>query len=266
MITTNLFENREPRYIIAEKGLFSVIEYEKDLSVAPEHAQTAYFASLMDVRKRQLVCCLTPEKGVRVQKGEMQIMMGDLAATTDVKGVGDLMKKWVGSRVTNETAIKPHYTGEGILVLEPTFRYILLEDLSEWDSDMVIEDGMFLACEDSVEMHISARTTVSSAVLGREGLFNTALHGEGIVALECPVPREELFEVRLADDVVKIDGNMAIAWSEGLEFTVERTTPTLIGSVTAGEGLVNVFRGTGKLLIAPIESNPRIAVPERVRR
>jgi len=54
------------------------------------------------------------------------------------------------------------------------------------------------------------------------------------------------------NDVLKVDGNFAIAWSGSLEFTVERSGKTLIGSAASGEGLVNVYRGTGKVLMAPI--------------
>ncbi|MBQ7678813.1 MAG: AIM24 family protein [Butyrivibrio sp.] len=255
MIRTNLLEASEAKKVIAEKGVFSVVEYERDLSVEPEMAEIAYYASLMDVRKRQVVSRIREDRGVIVQKGRMQLMMGDLNATTDISGVGDFMKKLVGSKVTGESAVKPLYTGDGTLVLEPTFRYILLEDLADWGGNLVIEDGMFLACEDSVDLHISARSTVSSAVLGGEGLFNTRLSGEGVVALESPVPRSELIEIRLEEDVVKIDGNMAIAWTDDLSFTVERTTPTLVGSMAAGEGLVNVYRGTGTVLVAPVQNN-----------
>lgn len=69
--------------------------------------------------------------------------------------------------------------------------------------------------------------------------------------LERPVPREELLEIVLQDDVVKIDGNMAIAWSNTLQFTVEKSTNTLLGSAVSGEGFVNVYRGSGKILLAP---------------
>lgn len=106
------------------------------------------------------------------------------------------------------------------------------------------------------------RTNLSSAVLGGEGLFNTALTGKGIAVLESPVPAEELIIVDLDKDVVRIDGNMAIAWSNTLEFTVERTTSTLIGSAASGEGLVNVYRGTGRVLIAPVAKNKSIPVPK----
>ena len=67
--------------------------------------------------------------------------------------------------------------------------------------------------------------------------------------------------VDLENDTIKIDGSFAIAWSAGLQFTVERTTKTLIGSAASGEGLVNVYRGTGRILMAPVRSNYNISTP-----
>ena len=261
MIKANILSESKDRKVIEHRGIFSVIEYQRDMSVAPAMAAEAYFSSLMEVKKRQLVALISNNLGVVAQKGRMQLMLGDIKATTDIKGAGDLMKKFIGSTVTGETAIKPLYTGEGTLVLEPSYRYILLEDLKDWTSGMIVEDGMFLACENSVNISVSSRGNVSSAVFGGEGLFNSCFTGEGVVALESPVPREELIILDVTDDVVKIDGNMAIAWSKGFDFTVERTTPTLVGSVAAGEGLVNVYRGTGKILIAPVRCNRGIPSP-----
>lgn len=262
MVKTNLFQSTEVRRIVAQAGRYSVLEYERDLSVTPETAGTAYFASRMNVRKKQVIAKLDNDGGVILQSGAMQLMIGQLQAATDVKGAGDLMKKFIGSKVTGETAIKPRYRGTGYLVLEPTYRYILLEDLANWNGSMVIEDGMFLACDDSIQMKVVARASLSSAVLGNEGLFNTALQGMGIAVLESPVPAEELIAVELEGDTIRIDGSMAIAWSSSLEFTVERTTKTLIGSAASGEGLVNVYRGTGKILLAPVAYNRNIAVPK----
>ena len=262
MITTNICEPSRAKQVIVSKGPFSVIEYEKDLSVDPKDAQLSYFASKMDVRKRQLVVDITYENGVITQRGMMQMMMGDISADTGLTGMRDLVRKLAGSVVTNETAVKPHFTGSGKVVLEPTYHHILLEDLKEWESGIVIEDGMFLACEDSITLKGEARKNLSSLVLGNEGIFNTVLYGDGVAALESPVPIDELVEVRLEDDVLKIDGNMAIAWSPDLEFTVEKATSTLIGSAVSGEGFVNVYTGTGKVLIAPVRKNRGISHPK----
>ncbi len=255
MIKTNLFESSESRKITEKKGLFSVIEYERDMSVLPEEAEQSYFYSKMNIKKRQLLCSLGEDVGVITQSGSMQMMLGPISAQTDVHSAGGLVKKIIGGKVTGESAIKPKYTGEGTLILEPTLKYIILEDVSEWNGSFMVEDGMFLACEDTVNLSVRARENLSSAVLGSEGIFNTCFSGTGIVALESPVPRCELVEIYLEDDVVKVDGDMAVAWSENLQFTVERTTKTLIGSMVAGEGLVNTYRGTGKILVATVRKS-----------
>ena len=88
-------------------------------------------------------------------------------------------------------------------------------------------------------------------VAGNEGLFNLGIQGYGALCLESPCPKEELIEVTLDNDELKVDGNMALAWSGSLNFTVERSGKSLIGSAASGEGLVNVYRGTGKVLLAP---------------
>jgi uncharacterized protein (AIM24 family) len=182
----------------------------------------------------------------------MQLMIGGINAAADIKGAGDLLKKAVGSKMTGETAIKPRYEGTGTLVLEPTYKHIILEDLANWGGQIVIEDGLFLACESTVNLSVVARSNLSSAVLGGEGLFNCALFGNGVIALESPVPASEIIVVDLNNDQLKIDGNMAIAWSAGLQFTVEKTTKSLLGSAASGEGFVNVYRGTGRVMIAPV--------------
>ena len=156
----------------------------------------------------------------------------------------------VKGAVTGESAVKPQYQGQGIMMLEPTYKHIIMVDVAQWGS-IVLDDGLFLACDSTVQHKVTARSNLSSAVLGGEGLFNTMLTGQGIAVLESPVPQQELIQFNLQDDVVKIDGNMAIAWSGSLEFTVEKSGKSLIGSAVSGEGLVNVYRGTGTILMAP---------------
>ncbi|MBQ4363652.1 MAG: AIM24 family protein, partial [Oscillospiraceae bacterium] len=131
-------------------------------------------------------------------------------------------------------------------------KHIILTDLSAWGGAMVIEDGLFLACDESIDLSVVARTNLSSAMLGGEGLFNTCMKGSGVAVLESPFPADELVVVDLENDVIKIDGNFAICWSPTLQFTVEKTTKTLVGSAASGEGFVNVYRGTGRVLMAPV--------------
>ena len=245
------FINNDNVKVLDTLGAFSVIEYQKDVSVMPQDAMTAYYCSQMNIRKRQVVCDVK-KSNVTVQAGSMQWFVGDVKATTGIKGVGDLFSKAVRGSVTGESAIKPEYTGDGTLVLEPTYKHILLLDVSDWGGSVVLDDGLFLACEASLKHKAVMRSNLSSAVAGNEGLFNLGVQGKGILCLESPCPKEELIEISLQDDVLKVDGNFAIAWSGSLDFTVERSGKSLIGSAASGEGLVNVYRGTGKVLLAPV--------------
>ena len=62
---------------------------------------------------------------------------------------------------------------------------------------------------------------------------------------------EEINIIDLNNDVLKVDGNFAVLRSSTLNFTVERSAKTLVGSAVSGEGLVNVYRGTGQVWLAP---------------
>lgn len=245
------FTKNDDVKILSELGPFKVIEYQRDLSVTPSNAAQAYFCSLMNVRKRQVICDLSKAQ-ITLQAGAMQWTVGNVNATTGVKGVGDLIGKAMRGKVTGESAIKPEYTGDGTLVLEPTYRHILLVDLDQWNGSIVLDDGLFLACDSNLKHRAVMRSNISSAVAGGEGLFNLGVSGQGVLCLESPCPDEELVEISLQNDVLKVDGNMAIAWSGTLDFTVERSGKTLLGSAASGEGLVNVYRGTGKVLLAPV--------------
>ena len=255
MFQINNFTNNDDVRIVDAKGAFQIVEYKRDLSVTPATAQPAFFCNEMTVRKRQLVCDVG-KSGITCQAGAMQWMAGNVFSTTGVKGVGDLIGKTFRGKVTGESAIKPEYTGDGMLVLEPTYKHIILLDTSDWNGTVVLDDGLFLACESRLTHKAVMRSNLSSAVAGGEGLFNLGISGDGILAIESFCPREELIKITLDNDVLKVDGNFAIAWSGSLDFTVERSGKTLIGSAASGEGLVNVYRGTGKVLLAPVDKTP----------
>lgn len=245
----NLFDNPNMKQIAAN-GNVKVFEYQRDLSVTPQTAIAAYYASEMNVRKRQVLIELNGNPWV-LQAGAMQWMGGSIQMSSGIKGVGDFLGKALGAKVTKESTAKPVYNGYGLVMLEPTYKHILLVNVEEWGG-LVLEDGLFLACDGRLKQNVVARSNLSSAALGNEGLFNLCLSGSGIAVLESPVPMEELIVFDIENDEIKIDGNMAIAWSNTLQFTVETSSKSLLGSAVSGEGLVNVYRGTGKILMAPV--------------
>lgn len=245
----NLKDN--PNVVIKEQlGGFSVIEYKEDLSsTSMLEAQANFFMSKSNMRNKQLMIELTNSE-VMLSAGAMQYMIGNIEMTSGVKGVGGLMRNIISSAATGTSAIKPLYKGTGTIMLETTYKYLWLIDV---DNDhIVIDDGMFLACETTLDIAVAARKNVSSAVLGGEGLFNLSARGKGIIALEAPIPSEEAVVVELQNDVLKVDGNFALMWSNSLDFTVEKSGKTRMGSAVSGEGLVNVYRGTGMVWLAPL--------------
>lgn len=249
----NFLENDDIR-VADQKGNIKVVEYMTDLSVNPYNCVTQYYAARMNVRKRQIMIELNGDEYI-TSAGAMQWTLGNVEAVTDVKGVGDFLGKAIKGSVTKESTVKPKYRGNGILMLEPTYKHLLIEDLSTWGSGMVLDDGMFLACEAKVKYDVVMRSNLSSALLGNQGLFSLKLSGNGLAVLESPVPREELIEVELQNDTIRIDGNLAVAWSDTLNFTVEKSGKSLLGSAVSAEGFVNVYRGTGKILLAPVLSS-----------
>ena len=131
MFTVNNFFNNDDIKILDSMGPFQVLEYTRDLSVMPGDAMLAYYCNEMNVRKRQVVCDLS-KAPITLQAGAMQWTVGNVNANTGVKGVGDLFSKALRGSVTGESAIKPEYTGDGLLVLEPTYKHILLINTAEW--------------------------------------------------------------------------------------------------------------------------------------
>lgn len=250
MFEISNFTDNDDVKIISELGCFQVVEYQRDLSVTPNSAIKAYYSAKMNVRRRQLVCDLS-KSNVTVQAGAMQWMLGNVTSTTGVKGVGDFIGKAIRGKASGESTIKPEYVGDGVLVLEPTYKHLILMNTTDFGNSVILDDGLFLACESKLNHKTVMRSNISSAIAGGEGLFNLSLNGDGYFCIESNCPKEELVEITLKNDVLKVDGNYVIAWSGSLEFTVERSGKTLIGSAASGEGLVNVYRGTGKLLMMP---------------
>lgn len=72
--------------ILNRLGPFTVIEYQRDLSVMPTGAMQAYYCNAINVRKRQVLCDLS-KASITLQAAAMQWSAGDVNATTGIEGV-----------------------------------------------------------------------------------------------------------------------------------------------------------------------------------
>lgn len=232
------------------KGLrVEILEYQKLLGISDTStAQRVFFMEHQNIRVRQIALYLN-EESVTVERGAMSYFQGNLEMVSGVT-LSNAIGKMFKASVTGEQMSQPQYSGTGLLVLEPSFRHFIVLQLAENES-IVIDDGMFYCAQGSVQIQVIPQKNLSAAIAGGKTFFQQQLIGPGIVVLESVVPMQEINVMQLNNDTLKVDGKFAILRSSSLEFTVERSAKTLVGSAMSGEGLVNVYRGTGEIWLAP---------------
>lgn len=225
-----------------------VLEYQKLLgSTNTSAAIDLYYMEKQNMRARQVAVYLKQDK-VTVEPGAMSYFQGNLEMVSGVTA-GNALGRLFSGAVTGEGMAQPEYKGSGMLVLEPSFNHFLLLQLD--NEEVIVDKGMFYCAQGGVTVKPVMQRNLSSALGGGEGLFQLSLSGSGLVVLECMVPSCEIDVIELQNDTLRVDGNFAVLRSGNLQFTVERSAKTLLGSAVSGEGLVNVYRGTGSVWLAP---------------
>ncbi|ALP89112.1 MULTISPECIES: AIM24 family protein [Clostridium] len=233
-------------------SIFQILEYE-NLEGATD-VESAFGLNIIresGIKLKQIRIALE-NSSVILEPGALSYMKGNIKISSKTGGVLGFGKKLISSKLTGETVFKPTYSGTGEIFLEPSFGNFALIELE--DDEIIVDDGLFFACESSVEVGVTIQRNLSAALLGDETLCQTKISGSGIVALEIPVPESEIFKCILIDDTLKVDGNFAILRTGNIEFTVEKSSKSIVGSVTSGEGLVNVYRGSGEVWLVPTKS------------
>ena len=231
---------------------FEVIAY-NNLEGA-QNVQTAmglFFANQAGLKMKQVRIRLN-NSSVKTEAGALYYYKGNIQSKTNMGGVGGLFKKAISGAITNESAIKPTYSGTGEILLEPSYKHYIMMELSK--QSIIVDKGMFYCCSDDISVKGVAQKNISATLLGGEGMFQIELSGTGIVVLECNVPKEELIECDIEQgEELKVDGNFAIARTKGVNFSVTKSDKSLFGSAINGEGLLNTFTGNGKVWIAPTQ-------------
>lgn len=178
---------------------------------------------------------------IRCEAGAMYYMLGNLQIESKMPTAGGLLK----SMVTKETAFKPTISGTGTVYLEPSFGMFTILELN--NEQWILDKGAYYASEMGIEVGMWTNKAVSGFFSG-EGFFQTQVSGTGKVIVVSNGPLEEIV---LNNDKLVVDGSFAVARTAGIQFTVNKATKGLFSSWTSGEGIVNTFTGTGKVLIAP---------------
>lgn len=233
---------------------FEVLEYGPLAGSEPfAVAEQVYILNRAGVRLRQLRVRLSSD-AVRTEPGALQFLKGAIemeSSTGAGSGLGGLMKGALAAARTGETLFKPLYRGSGELYLEPTFGHFWLRQME--GETLYADQGLFFCCEDSVKVEAHKVESFSARMAGGEGRYQTKVSGSGMVVFRIPVPRSEIIELELRDETLQVDGSFALLRTGEVHFSVEKASNTYAGAVTSGEGLLQTFRGSGQVWIAPTQ-------------
>lgn len=185
---------------------------------------------------------------IRTESGAMRYMLGNIAMESKPSGGGGggLLGGLIKAAVTGESLFRPQYTGTGKLVLEPTLTNFFALQLN--NEEYILDRGAYWASDASIEV-TAKRNEAISGLVGGEGLFQTSVRGTGTVIVQAPGPVQT---IDLQNNRLTVDGSFAVARTAGLNYRVERSTKSMLGSMTSGEGIVNVIEGTGRVYLAPV--------------
>ncbi len=213
-------------------------------------ASQVYFANQAGMKLKQVRITLKGGEAV-TEAGALHFMLGSLRMESKVGGVSGLGRAVMNRFLTKEAAFLPRYQGTGQIYLEPSFSHFFIYRLT--GEEVIADKGLFYCCDGSLDVGAAVQKSISSALFGGEGWFQTRIRGRGLCVLEAPVPADEIVRVDLKNETLQVDGNFALMRTGDIDFTVERSTKSLLGTFTSGELLLQTFRGVGSVWLAPTQ-------------
>jgi uncharacterized protein (AIM24 family) len=182
---------------------------------------------------------------VRTERGALNHMQG--AVVMDVPW--PTLKAWWVSLFSDESLLRPRYSGTGTVFLDSTlggYHLLQVQPGERW----ILDTRCFWASDDEVKLSIHRERMLTSFRAG-EGLFwyKTALKGEGQVVLSVDGP---VHEVELVNDKLVTDGPFVIARTQGISLRVRRPAKNLVSYWLSGQKLAYVYEGTGRLLLCTV--------------
>jgi len=182
---------------------------------------------------------------MRAERGALNHMLG--AITMDVPL--PTLKSWWVSLFSDESVVRPRYSGTGTVFLESTlggYHIMKLAAGERW----VLDTRCFWASDGDVKLSIHREPMITSFWAG-EGLlwYKTALKGEGQVVLSVDGP---VHEVELNDETLVTDGPFVVARTQGISMQLKRPAKNLISYWLSGQKRAYVYKGTGKLILCTV--------------
>jgi len=231
-----------------DDAVFEVLQYPKLAgSNDARAAEQLYFVQNTGMRLK-LIRITLKNGSIRNEPGTLYYMKGNLEmkATTG----GGMMKALKRKVTSGESMLVNEIEGSGEVYLEPSYGHFIL--LNMQNEEVIVDRSLFFAGSQGLDISASM-VSLSAAVAGGEGLFQTKISGTGVVALFSHVPQEEIQEIDLHNETLSVDGSFAMMRTKGVDFKVKKSSRSWAATSVSGEGLLQTFSGTGKVWIAPTE-------------
>lgn len=238
--------------------LIEILEYENLKGAgSPAMAERLYFSQKSGIRLRQVRITLMGgrDSEITTEAGSLQYLKGKIKQDNSVGGLGGFTKRMIQNKLNDEDIFRPTYKGEGVIYLEPSFKHFTLIDMD--DSEIILDRGMFYCCSSGIELGVRSVGSVSAAVLGSDGLFQTSIKGTGVAVVEIPVHADELVMLELEGDgdVVQVDGDSCLMRSGSVSYSVKKFNKSIFKTATSGDIFLETFTGTGYVWVAPTKSS-----------
>jgi len=183
------------------------------------------------------------DETVQAESGALASMGGDIEMVAKIPSPLSALR----AIVSDQSIIRPKYTGSGTLSLDPSLDGYHVFEVPEGE-DWVLERGSYWASEGSIKLRLVRERVITSLWAG-EGFiyYQIRLGGHGKVVLKAKGP---VREVKLNNEMLKVDGRMVIARTEGISYKFKRPTKSWLGSWLCGERRLRIFEGSGTLLLS----------------
>ncbi len=194
--------------------------------------------SLLQVQLEQGEC-------VKAESGAMVTM--DSTIDVEGKAEGGILKGFgrmlAGESFFFQTLVANR--GAGTATLAPTTVGGIVPLRLDGGAYNVQKDG-FLAASNGINIDTKMQN-LSKGLVSGEGFFILKVHGNGVVFVSSYGAVHEI-DIPAGKEVI-IDNGHLVAWSESVNYKIEKASKGWISSITSGEGLVCRFTGPGKVYI-----------------
>ena len=187
---------------------------------------------------------------IKIERGAMVYMQDvNIEGKMNSKGsgIGGLLGAIGRSLTSGESMFITEATGtgdNGVIGIAPSIPG-KIANLQVGSRQYCLNTNAFLACDSTVNYSMKAQDVGKALFGGTGGLFVMITEGQGDLLVNA---FGDLIELEVtADKPLTIDNEHVVAWDASLDYNISVASGAF--GFTTGEGLVNNFRGNGKVII-----------------